>query len=193
MTAAENLTTTQVHRVYIKATAEAIWDAITKPEWTSRYGYMGLVDFDLRPGGHFRARPGDEFRAASEAVGHQIPDIILEGEVIDADPPRKLVHTFRMLMDAEIANEPLTRITYEIGQRNDGVCSLTLVHELEGAPKLAAILSGELEDCGAGGGHPWMLSDLKTLLETGQSLPPAPTRAAPELSTTAKSWRSELR
>jgi hypothetical protein len=49
------------------------------------------------------------------------------------------------------------------------VCSLTLTHELEGAPKLALILGGTLEDQGAGGGHAWVLSDLKTLLETGQS------------------------
>ena len=47
----ENLTTTQVYRVYIKASAQAVWDAITQPEWTARYGYTGLVDYDLRPGG----------------------------------------------------------------------------------------------------------------------------------------------
>ena len=38
------LTTTQVYRVYIKATPEAIWDAITKPEWTERYGYAADTD-----------------------------------------------------------------------------------------------------------------------------------------------------
>ena len=47
--------TTQVYRVYIKATPEAIWDAITKPEWTQRYGYGGRAEYDLRPGG---ADPG---------------------------------------------------------------------------------------------------------------------------------------
>jgi hypothetical protein len=44
---------------------------------------------------------------------------------------------------------------------------LTLTHQLEGAPRLAALVSGSLEDMGAGGGHAWVLSDLKTLLETG--------------------------
>ena len=38
------LSTTQVHRIYIKATPQAIWDAITKPEWTARYGYAGLAE-----------------------------------------------------------------------------------------------------------------------------------------------------
>lgn len=47
----------QMYRVYIKATPEAIWDAITKPEWTERYGYTGLVDYDLRPGGEYKVRP----------------------------------------------------------------------------------------------------------------------------------------
>ena len=46
---------------------------------------------------------------------------------------------------------------------------MTLTHELDGAPKLAAILSGSQEEFGAGGGHAWVLSDLKTLLETGES------------------------
>lgn len=167
---AADLTTTQVYRIYIKAAPEAIWEAITKPEWTSRYGYAGHVSYDLRPGGQYRVRPGDAFRAASKAAGHDIPDIILEGEVIEADPPHRLVQTTHMLMDPEIAAEPFTRVTYEIKARGDGMCSLTLIHELEGSPRLAAIVSGQFEDMGAGGGHPWMLSDLKTLLETGQAM-----------------------
>jgi len=165
----QSATTTQIHRVYIKATPQAIWDAITKPEWTERYGYTGLVDFDLRPGGAYKVRASEPFRAASEAQGHQLPEIIIDGAVEEADPPRKLVHTFRMLMDETMAAEGFTRITYEIKEGANGVCSLTLTHELAGAPNLAALVSGSLEDQGAGGGHTWVLSDLKSLLETGKS------------------------
>jgi uncharacterized protein YndB with AHSA1/START domain len=160
------MTTTQVYRVYIKATPEAIWDAITKPEWTARYGYTGYVDYDLRPGGHYKVRATEEFKAASP---YAIPDEIIEGEVLEADPPRKLVTSFRMLMDPRLAAEPFTRITHEIKEGEGGVCSLTLIHELEGAPTLAALVRGDWEDQGAGGGHAWVLSDLKTLLETGKS------------------------
>lgn len=167
-TTTEHSTTTQVYRVYIKATPQAIWDAITKPEWTQRYGYTGLVDYDLRPGGTYRVRPTEQFRAGAEAMGNTLPEIIIEGEVLEADPPRKLVTTFRMLMDPTTAAEPPTRITHEIKDVGNGVCSLTLIHELEGAPVLATILSGQFEDQGAGGGHAWVLSDLKTLLETGR-------------------------
>jgi uncharacterized protein YndB with AHSA1/START domain len=168
-TGTETAVTTQVYRVYIKATAEAIWDAITKPEWTERYGYTGLVDYDLRPGGSYKVRPTEPFRAAAEARGNTLPAVIIEGEVLEADPPRKLVTTFRMLMDAATAAEGTTRVTHEITDIGDGVCSLTLTHELAGAPILAAIVGGNLADQGAGGGHAWVLSDLKTLLETGKS------------------------
>jgi uncharacterized protein YndB with AHSA1/START domain len=168
-TATHNTTATQVYRVYIKASAQQIWDALTKPEWTARYGYTGYVHYDLRPGGAYTVEATPEFRAAAEAGGNQLPDVIIEGEVLEAEPPYRLVTTFRMLMDATVAAEPATRITHEIKELPNGTCSLTLTHELDGAPTLALILSGQLEDQGAGGGHAWVLSDLKTLLETGQS------------------------
>ncbi len=165
----QTMTTTQVYRVYIKASAQAIWDAITKPEWTERYGYTGFVSYDLRPGGAYTVTPTEPFRAAAAAGGNVLPEVIISGEVVEADPPHKLISTFRMLMDPEMAAEPATRITHEIAELPGGVCSLTLTHELDGAPRLAAVLSGQWASQGAGGGHAWVLSDLKTLLETGKS------------------------
>jgi uncharacterized protein YndB with AHSA1/START domain len=167
MTSTATITTTQVYRVYIRATPEAIWEAITNPDWTDRYGYTGRAEYDLRPGGAYRVHPGEGFKAASEARGNALPDVIIDGEVLEADPPRRLVTTFRMLMDPDLASEGFTRVTHEIKAGDNGVCSLTLTHQLEGAPRLAALVSGSLEDMGAGGGHAWVLSDLKTLLETG--------------------------
>ncbi|MCU1657289.1 MAG: hypothetical protein JWO57_1945 [Pseudonocardiales bacterium] len=162
--------TTQVYRVYIKTSAQAIWDAITKPEWTARYGYTGYVDYDLRPGGAYLVRASEEFRAGAEARGNELPEVIIEGEVLEADPPHRLVTTFHMLMDPQIASEGTTRITHEIKELDGGYCSLTLTHELDGAPTLALIVGGALESEGAGGGHAWVLSDLKSLLETGTTL-----------------------
>ena len=52
-TATDTRTTTQVYRVYIKASSQAVWDAITRPEWSERYGYGGRVEYDLRPGGAY--------------------------------------------------------------------------------------------------------------------------------------------
>ena len=157
--------TTQVYRVYIKAPPEAVWDAITKSEWTARYGYGGLSQYELRPGGAFRVAPSAAMR---EHGG--VPDVIVDGEVIEADPPRKLVQTFRMLMDPDMAAEGFTRLTHEIEQIAGGATRLTVIHELANAPKLALVVSGGLESQGAGGGWSWILSDLKSLLETGTPL-----------------------
>ena len=169
MTDNQTSPTTQVYRIYIRATPEAIWDAITKPEWTERYGYTGLADYDLRPGGSYKVRATEPFKEASAAQGFELPEVIIEGEVLEADPPRKLVTTFHMLMDPAVASERVTRITHEIREGENGLCLLTLTHELAGAPNLASIVGGTLEAGGAGGGHAWALSDLKTLLETGKS------------------------
>ena len=163
MTAATqtNLETTQVYRVYIKATPEAIWDAITKPEWTARYGYGGTAEYDLRPGGAYRLHASEEFLASGA------PEIVVDGEVVESDPPRRLVQTWRMLMDPDLAAEGFTRLTYEIEPAQYGGTKLTVTHELERAPRLYALLAGENEDQGAGGGWAWVLSDLKSVLETG--------------------------
>jgi uncharacterized protein YndB with AHSA1/START domain len=163
-TMTETKVTTQVYRVYIKASAEAIWDAITKPEWTEKYGYGGRVEYDLRPGGAYRAFTSEAMRSAGA------PDLGVDGEVVEADPPRRLVQTWRMVMDADLEAEGFTRLTWEIEEGEGGVTKLTVIHDLEGAPKLAALLAGKMEDVGAGGGWSWVLSDLKTLLESGKSL-----------------------
>ena len=63
-TETETRVTTQVFRVYIKATPEAIWDAITNPEWNERYGYPGRGDYELRPGGSYRATATPEMRGS---------------------------------------------------------------------------------------------------------------------------------
>lgn len=156
--------TVQVHRVYIKATADAIWDAITKPEWTARYGHRALNEYDLRPGGAYVGRANEGMLALG------VPEVAVDGEVLEADRPRKLVHTFRILMDPSIAAEGFTRLTYEIAERDNGVCALTVTHDVTGAPGMAALVRGDLEAMGAGGGWAWTLSGLKTLLETGKEM-----------------------
>lgn len=150
--------TTQVYRVFIKATPETIWEAITTPEWTKKYGYQAPSEYELRPGGAYRG-------LASDAMLDQgSPQVVVDGEVLEADPPRKLVQTWRALW----MEEGFTRLTYELAPGEGGVTSLTLTHDLAGAPQTAVQVAGNLE--GAGGGWPQVLSDLKTLLETGSSM-----------------------
>jgi uncharacterized protein YndB with AHSA1/START domain len=142
-------TTTQVYRVFIKATPEAIWDAITKPEFTVRYFHGARVDTT--------GKAGDAMRYISPDG-----DVWGDNTVLESDPPRRLVATWNALWDAETAVEPHSRVTWEIDAR-DGYCLLTVVHdELDASPNTAKKVSGE--------GWMMVLSGLKTLLETGESL-----------------------
>jgi uncharacterized protein YndB with AHSA1/START domain len=156
--------TTQVYQVFIKATPQAIWDAITSPEWTQRYGYKAPSEYELRPGGTYRGLATE----AMKADGAQ--DVIVDGEVIEADPPRKLVQTWRALWDPELEAEGFTRVTWETREEMGGITRLTVTHELEGAPRHAEQVSGDAPLEQGGGGWSWILSDLKSLLETGKSL-----------------------
>jgi uncharacterized protein YndB with AHSA1/START domain len=151
-------TTVQINRIYIRATPQAIWDAITKPEWTEKYGYGGRVEIDLRPGGQFRLIADEEMQRSG------MPEVVVDGEVIEADPPNRLVQTWR----AAWTDEPATRLSYEISEKGGGVSCLTVTHDLDGAPDTATMVAGAVD--GAGGGWAEVISDLKTLLETGSAL-----------------------
>lgn len=156
--------TTQIHRVFIKATPQAIWDAITTPEWTQRFGYGLRDEYELHPGGAYRGYAN----AGMLAMG--TPEIVVDGEVLEADPPRKLVVTWRMVMDPNMASEGFTRLTYEIMEGRDGVSRLSVIHDLAGTPGHAAMVAGDQQGPGAGGGWIWILSDLKSVLESGQPM-----------------------
>jgi uncharacterized protein YndB with AHSA1/START domain len=147
-TSATEVQTTQVYQVFIKASPERIWDALTTPEQIARYFHGSRLDAELAPGGRWVARSPD------------LSQLWIDSEIYEFDPPRRLVHGWRSLYDPECAAEEESRVTWEIEPRDGGYCLLTVVHDrLEGAPKTAASASG------AG----WMqvLSGLKTLLETG--------------------------
>ena len=138
---------TQVYQVFIKASPEDIWNAITKPEFTVRYFHKASTTVD-------------EGKLVS--IG---PDgaTWLDGPVFEYDAPRKLVHQWHALYDPELAEEEPSRVTWEIEPQGDGVCKLTLIHDrLEGAPRTAQHVSGA--------GWMFVLSGLKTLLETGEPL-----------------------
>ena len=164
-TSADTAVTTQVYRVYIKATPQAIWEAITDPAWNQRFGYPGSSEYDLRPGGAFRA-------VASPAVAEamRMPEELADGQVLEADPPRRLVQTWRFLFDPELAAEGFTRLTWEIEEDDGGISTLTVTHELENAPKTAAQVGSVARIYQGGGGWTLVLSDLKTLLETGSPM-----------------------
>jgi uncharacterized protein YndB with AHSA1/START domain/DNA-binding transcriptional ArsR family regulator len=154
---------TQIYEVYIKAAPEAIWAAITKPEWSVRYGYQGPVEYDLRPGGAFRANAS----AAMVAMG--IQGTLVDGEVLEVEPPRKLVQTYRFLFSDEHRAEGFSRVTWEIVATASGFSRLTVTHELDDKPIMASMVASKFDESGSGGWS-WILSDLKSVLETGKAL-----------------------
>ena len=157
--------TIQLYRIVINASAQAIWDAITQPEWTDRYGYGGRVAYELKAGGHYVHGASADMKAAG------MPDEMIVGEVIEYDPPRKLVQTWHPLFNPVSSAEPPTRLTYEIVESPSGVCTLTMTHDVTGAPMVAGMVPGGGDPSKGGGGWPWVLSDLKSLLETGKRMP----------------------
>jgi uncharacterized protein YndB with AHSA1/START domain len=146
MTTATALTT-QVYQLFIKATPEQIWEAITTPEFTARYFHGARIR--VTADGYQSHGPNGETWG--------------DGPVFDFDPPKRLVHEWRSLYDPDLTGEEASRVTWEIEDQDNGTCLLTVTHDrLEGAPKTAASVSGP--------GWMGVLSGLKTLLETGQPL-----------------------
>jgi uncharacterized protein YndB with AHSA1/START domain len=138
-------TATQVYNVFIKATPERIWEAITTPEFTERYFYGARIE--TKDGRRVSHGPNGELWG--------------DEPVLESDPPRKLVHGWRSQYDPELAAEEPSRVTWEIEPQEGGYSLLTVTHDrLEGAPKTAASVAGP--------GWMMVLSGLKTLLETGE-------------------------
>jgi uncharacterized protein YndB with AHSA1/START domain len=139
-----------VYQIFIRATPVQIWDAITRPEFTAKYFFGSRV-----------ATNG----SSGTPIRHYAPDgttIWGDDNILESDPPRRLVHTWRSLYDPELAVEPPSRVTWEIDPQPGGVTRLTVVHdELERSPKTAVHVAG---------GWMFILSGLKTLLETGSAL-----------------------
>jgi uncharacterized protein YndB with AHSA1/START domain len=139
---------TQVYAVFIRATPEQVWDAITKPEFTTKYFHGTKIESSFEPGTPYLSVAGDE--------------TVVEGEILESDPPRLLRHSWRALYDAEQAEEPHSRVTWEIEPQRGGVTKLTVTHDqLEASAKTAESVAG---------GWMYVLSGLKTVLETGEPL-----------------------
>ena len=138
---------TQVYQVFVKATPERIWEAITTPEWTARYFHGARIT--VTPERYHSLGPNDE--------------VWSDAAVLEFDPPRRLVHGWDSLYDPELAEEPTSRVTWEIEPQDGGYSVLTVTHDqLEQSPKTASSVSGT--------GWTMVISGLKTLLETGEPL-----------------------
>jgi uncharacterized protein YndB with AHSA1/START domain len=143
----EDRTMEKVFEIYIKTTPERLWEAITDSELRSRYNFGVGIESDWAPGSRY-------FASSPMAPGP-----LCEGENLEVDPPRRLVQSFNALWGESVRSEGTSRVTWEIEQVEDS-CRLTVTHD-----ELREGANDELF-----GGWPMILSGLKTLLETGQTL-----------------------
>lgn len=137
----------KVYEIYIKTTPERLWQAITDPEIRAAYNFGVTVTSAWTPG------------ASVVSTHHGADGPLVEGEVVEVDPPRRLVHTMHALWSEEAVAEGFSRVTWEIEPVGDS-CRLLLTH--------SELREGASEDLY--GGWPMILSGLKTWLETGERL-----------------------
>jgi uncharacterized protein YndB with AHSA1/START domain len=142
----------KVYEIYIKTTPERLWEAITDEEMGRRFRFGVGVTSDFTPGSRY------EGKAGPATVAPDTP--ILEGENLEVDPPRRLVQSFQALWSDEVKAAGTSTVTWEIEPVGEDSCRLTVIHS-----DLAEDANAELY-----GGWPQILSGLKTLLETGESL-----------------------
>ena len=141
----------QVYQLFIKATPERVWEGITSEDFTARYFHHTRVRSDLTPGSPLLYYSEDG------------ADVLVEGEVIECDPPRRLMVSWHMLYDPALKVDPPSRVTWELEGAADGLTKLTVIHD--GFDRETATYTH------TAGGWMWILSNLKTLLETGDTLP----------------------
>jgi uncharacterized protein YndB with AHSA1/START domain len=140
---------TTVYTIYIAATPEAVWQALTSAEFSRKYFFGNAVEIDLKVGGAYIVRTPDG-------------SVHISGEVVECEPPRKLTITFNVNWPALVEKLGPTLVTYEIEPTGDAV-RLTMT-ESHDRPISDDILSGGRQ------GWPAILSSLKSLLETGAPL-----------------------
>jgi len=155
------MSTTVVYSIYIKAPAQRIWKALTTPEDTSRWGYGGSVEIDPRPGGDYRSLSTEEMKQMG------MGDVAVQGRVIEIDEPRRLVLDWAPTWSP---GAEATRLTWELTEYPSGLTQVVLTHDVTNNTQLLAEVSGGADPQTGGGGWPWALSDLKSLLETGQAM-----------------------
>jgi uncharacterized protein YndB with AHSA1/START domain/DNA-binding transcriptional ArsR family regulator len=151
-----------VYVTYIRTTPERLWQALTDPDFTTRY-WGRTYDTDWEK--------GSGYGMTQHGVRVDDPQQV----ILEADPPRRLSYTWHGI-SPQLARavgwsdefivvasaEPRSKVTFEIDPEDDGTVRLTVIHDgfEEGSPMFESI----------SGGWPRVLANLKSLLETGEAV-----------------------
>ena len=144
-----HVTTKSVYEVYIRAPQERVWEAITSPELTRLYYYGTEAHSDWKAGSR---------------IEYLYPDgrLAADGTILEADPPRRVAMTFHAVWSDEVKADPPVRMTWEVEVAGE-MCKLTVVTD--------DIVPGSATEREFAGGIVYIVSGLKSLLETGVALP----------------------
>ncbi|HEX6757527.1 MAG TPA: SRPBCC domain-containing protein [Propionibacteriaceae bacterium] len=147
--------TAHVYQIYIGATPEQVWSAITESEWTMRYFHA--TEFVEPP------QPGKPYRTV-RADGRPAVDGIIEEMQPPTDrSPGRFIQTWHTLYDPELSDEPPSRVEWTVEDAGEGLTRVRLVHSnLAQSPRTWE----NVRD-----GWVWILDSMKTVLETGRPLP----------------------
>ena len=137
----------KVFEVYIRATPERVWEGITDGELTRQYYFGSSITSSWRQGERFEMTSPDG------------SEVWVEGEILEIDPPRRLVQSFKAHWDAEMDQQAPSRVTWEVEEAGPST-RLRVTHDELSEAAAAQVTMG----------WPQILSGLKTLLETGEPL-----------------------
>jgi uncharacterized protein YndB with AHSA1/START domain len=135
-----------VYVTFIRTTPEQLWSALTNPDLMKQYWFGMHQESDWKPGSPWRLVFADG----------RIADT---GEIVEVDKPKRLVIKWRNEFRPELKSEGHALCTYELEAMN-GAVKLTITHAIE--------YSGSKFIEAVSGGWPRILSNLKSLLETGE-------------------------
>jgi uncharacterized protein YndB with AHSA1/START domain len=138
-----------VYVTYIAASPETVWEALTGPAFTRQYFFGRTIEIEPRTGGVFVLRMPDG-------------QVDVQGEVVEWEPPRRLVVTWRVTWHEDMRKLPECLVSYQIDPLGTAVrVTLTESHQWDIPDALLA---------GGRMGWPLILSSLKSLLETGKPI-----------------------
>jgi DNA-binding transcriptional ArsR family regulator/uncharacterized protein YndB with AHSA1/START domain len=147
-----------VYQIYIAASPDQVWTAITDSEWTRRYFHRTAFEEPPVAGRPYRKIVLPEGRPASDGMIEEMTP------PVDGQPGR-FVHTWHVLYDDAMSAEPAGRVEWLVELAGEGLTRVRLVHSgLEQSP----LTWENVKD-----GWVWVLDAMKTVLETGRSLPVA--------------------
>ncbi len=144
--ATKNDESTFVYVTFIRTTPERLWSALTEPDFMEEYWFGVHFETEWKPGAAWKMLYPDG----------RVTDA---GEIVEFDPPKRIVLKWRHELRPELKAEGFARCTIELEPVSDAV-KLTITHTMDRAEsKLIQAVSG---------GWPRILSNLKSLLETGE-------------------------